>query len=451
MEEADQEYPVKGLADEELKSKLKARHRISQGTSNANCYIRNGCVVVEPRRDGELSPDLGPCSSPPETLSPREPEAVVPSPCGVEPSGDARVASSCSTARARNVEPPEASAQSPHDAVLGGDAAARPSNGAGLPPLRGAGLRNSIEALSAQGDEPCIEAAVTSGPELMQVLSPTTASPREDITEDAAVDEGDGLQYEWQFDILSSLPREKAIALVEHLRSSERERAKAIATALRLQRSNSSLERQLDGAVALLREADPSNPRLDALLAADCNGHDAPLDGQIASTGWWGQRVWRCLVGLLAVAVLLMPSAAFFLLASAPVIPPLDARWPRTDGALAPFPDVAELSLARRGEEERGACAQLEDARRGLEACEAKLHQPAVSGSIAADSPRDSPVRETTVREMTLRETKTVEHDAAAVARLTEENAAMKGQLERLWLDIDLAIQRNQDMVCWKL
>jgi len=293
-------------------------------------------------------------------------------------------------------------------------------------------------------------------------LSPT---PPEELTEDAAEDEGDKLQYEWQFDILSSFPRDKAIALVEHLRRSERERAKATATALRLQRTNNTLEQQLEAAIGLLREKDPSSPRLATLLVANGHGHAMCVESRSEGSSWrWGQRLWHCLLGLLAVAVFLMPAAAFFLLASAPVAPPADMR-PRAEVLFPAMAETLDTSLLSGRLEDRAAelvvgdaleagrhlRSELEEVRTDLKTCEAKLHQPAVPEEVPPDSSGDGLVRETTVREMTPRETKTGEYDPATVARLSQENQAMKGQLERLWLDIDLAIQRKQDMVCWQL
>jgi len=58
-------------------------------------------------------------------------------------------------------------------------------------------------------------------------------------------------------------------------------------------------------------------------------------------------------------------------------------------------------------------------------------------------------VRETTVREMTLRETTIREHTREEYDRLQAEHAQMQGTLTRLQYDIDDALHRGQDMVCW--
>jgi len=244
----------------------------------------------------------------------------------------------------------------------------------------------------------------------------------------AAEDEADEAQYEWQFDILSSFPRDKAIALVEHLRHSERERAKASAAALRLQRTNSTLEKQLDVALALLREKGPASPRLAKLLTSDSGDQEVLPTRARGGRDWWSQR-WCCccFVVLLGLVVRLLPAA------------PVSEASPPSSGRVPILSANASSALPTLD----GVTGQLNFQQQTM---------PHVAGPhCRCTSDNDSLIRETTVREMTLRETTTREFDAEAVARMSQEHEAMRGQLERLWLDIDVAMQRNQDMVCWKL
>merc|ERR1712039_5941 len=78
--------------------------------------------------------------------------------------------------------------------------------------------------------------------------------------------------------------------------------------------------------------------------------------------------------------------------------------------------------------------------------------------SAGGNSCDRKPIRETTVREMTLRETTTREYTREEFDRLQSENKMLKSehevmsaQLSRLHMDIDDAVHRGQDMVCWKV
>merc|ERR1712061_872570 len=51
-----------------------------------------------------------------------------------------------------------------------------------------------------------------------------------------------GLQEEWQFEICNSLPSDKAVALVNLIKSSEKERAQAITKASQLQKEVQQLK-----------------------------------------------------------------------------------------------------------------------------------------------------------------------------------------------------------------
>merc|ERR1719210_1542241 len=73
-----------------------------------------------------------------------------------------------------------------------------------------------------------------------------TERPPEPLDGDSPED--DGQLYEWQFDLLNNLPREKAIALVDKFRHSERERANSAAALRRVSRQNSELQQKLEAA-----------------------------------------------------------------------------------------------------------------------------------------------------------------------------------------------------------
>jgi len=201
------------------------------------------------------------------------------------------------------------------------------------------------------------------------------------------------INFEWQFDILNHLPRDTALALMDFLKSQQRELSKTSRYANELTRSNKELHKRL-------QEKDQRKHPL-------C----------------------RCWVGvsiLLALSVCLLALFA----TRRELLAPVSHRLP--DG-------LSEASLVRHGAE-AGAAASPPEADRWSRQTQV-FQQGDGSGKI----------KETTVREMTLRETTTREYDPKLIQQLQTENLQMKLQLERLWLDIDDAEKKGQDHVCWSL
>jgi len=64
---------------------------------------------------------------------------------------------------------------------------------------------------------------------------------------DLSTDELDGLHYDWQFELLNGLPRDKALALVKLIKNSEHEKVQATALAAKLQREVRELEAERQG------------------------------------------------------------------------------------------------------------------------------------------------------------------------------------------------------------
>lgn len=225
------------------------------------------------------------------------------------------------------------------------------------------------------------------------------------VKEINATEDESELQYEWQFEILNSLPREKAIALVNHLKAAEKERAQAARLALELSKTNNELHRRLRGQVLTSQGRSRCIPRWFV----------APL------------------------SLLVLPLAAMCL----PAKPFLDAKQLILRGL-----DYVRDKLADEGETRSpvstaastAASTEISDSFRGSSR----------SGESRVDF-KDGKVRETTVREMMLRETTTREYDPKVMEQLQSENLQMKLQLERLWLDIDDAVHKGQDTVCWKV
>lgn len=79
---------------------------------------------------------------------------------------------------------------------------------------------------------------VSPGAENVDIATPT-------VTDQTSESGFDALQYEWQFEIMNNLPRDRAIALVAYLRSAEKERSQAAELARKLQQSNGELEKRL--------------------------------------------------------------------------------------------------------------------------------------------------------------------------------------------------------------
>eukprot|EP00931_Biecheleriopsis_adriatica_P046290 TRINITY_DN2656_c0_g1_i1.p1 TRINITY_DN2656_c0_g1~~TRINITY_DN2656_c0_g1_i1.p1 ORF type:complete len:354 (+),score=88.02 TRINITY_DN2656_c0_g1_i1:36-1064(+) len=244
-----------------------------------------------------------------------------------------------------------------------------------------------------------------------------TSSSRPDVSigtpsvMDTRSDEAD-VQYEWQFEILNNLPRDTAIALVDHLKATERERAKASKYAVELSRSNKELYRQLR--------------RKDSKTSAS--------------------RGWPCCFFALAgaVALIAVTLACYPQILRQHVLQGLDvARALLSSSEGEP---QAQGVVLTPSSSEAGQLQSLSS--RGFQQGD---RESSMSTSSSVVDTKDGKIKETTVREMMLRETTTREYDPKVVQQLQTENLQMKLQLERLWLDIDDAVHKGQDTVCWKL
>mmetsp|Transcript_142276 Transcript_142276/g.258562 ORF Transcript_142276/g.258562 Transcript_142276/m.258562 type:complete len:530 (-) Transcript_142276:74-1663(-) len=306
----------------------------------------------------------------------------------------------------------------------------------------------------------------------VNVMSPSDLDP----------DEAESLQYEWQFEILNNMPREKAIALVDHLKNSERDRAQATAATAQLRREVKELEQQL--------QAKGMQKGIQCAGFREC---------ALSRPG----RRCRCICGLLMLLLrllalaLLAAAAGAVALQSAGVAPGSHFMdHIRRGGVLgidrpelralavnaAAAADNALANLLPRGSfTSSGGCKvdattteaprcedwssrvqllgfQLEESRRKLEVCEAKLQAEKVA--IATSAPTSIPggqreqgvVRKTAVREMNVSQNTTGEEfDPETLKRITEEHKVMKAQFDMLQNDIDDALHKGRNTVCWPI
>lgn len=235
---------------------------------------------------------------------------------------------------------------------------------------------------------------------------------------DGKADEAD-VNYEWQFEILNNLPRDTAMALVEHLKKTESERAKASKYAAELSRSNKELHRRLQVA--------------------------APT----ASSSLVRRYPWVCLSVLGLVLLLTVAGLRKH------VVQGLDSLRAVLSDADSPHSPSAPASTALVSQDLAQAVTvgktekDAEQASLGKSKLTSDGKHLKQSESVA--EMKNGKVVETTVREMMMRETTTKKFDPKMVQQLQTENLQMKLQLERLQLDIDDAIKKGQDMVCWKL
>jgi len=227
------------------------------------------------------------------------------------------------------------------------------------------------------------------------------------IAESPPEDPSSKLEFEWQFEILNSLPRDRAIALVDYLRSTEQQRSQACALLKQVQQTNGELERRLRG-----------------------------LPGGHYSGGSSCFRRVRCCCLVICLLPALVLVAATSAAAAMGILPPSVEGLPGTWSQV--YEEMGDVLSSR-----------------GL----SKL-VPAIGGfdSASSDNCARKPIIETTVREMTLRETTTREYTREEFDKLKSENQALKteheamsAQLTRLHMDIDDAVHRGQDMVCWKV
>ncbi|CAE7545658.1 pmo25 [Symbiodinium natans] len=201
--------------------------------------------------------------------------------------------------------------------------------------------------------------------------------------EDSGHEHEASINFEWQFDILNHLPRDTALALMDFLKSQQRELSKTSRYANELTRSNKELHKRLQ----------------------QKDQHKRPYCR------------WTILLVLLAVCLCMVALVATREESFAPpfqrqLLNGLDAvRASISDEAALP-PAVAPTAAVGDG--------SWPEAQRWARQTQI-LQQGEGSGKI----------KETTVREMTLRETTTREYDPKIIQQLQTENLQMKLQLER--------------------
>jgi len=247
------------------------------------------------------------------------------------------------------------------------------------------------------------------------------------------------LQYEWQFEVLNNLPREKGVALVNHLRHLEQERAKASRMATRLSGENATLRRRLSDAGLTPPGDVPSEISVKRRCCRTC-----------------GIVTIDVAVGFLLVTGLVVLYATIYSDAGS------DSHWlwqqwmalvatsignAGTGTSEAGFRFASGSALTCDAATTLGS--QLQETQRQLEDCETKLHSPAEVGSIAA-AKGTSLLRETAMKEL-LQDTANRHYNPEEIAQLRREHAEMKAQLEKIWMDVNAASESGQDMVCWNI
>lgn len=479
--------PTKGLADNELKDKLKRRHHMSEGDHLVHCFVvpaRRGDADSAEEHDGakqdgeDRQPGMAHFSTE-ERI--RELEALLAeaaAAAGAREDGERwgqrlREMQRLSKAGAAGGQPGTAAAarSAAADAAAGttvppspcyemSTPLASPSPSRATSPRPGQRVQTAADAVAPlPGRSPPRPAGAASRPAAIRSPVPEQQPAVESTAEE------DKMEFEWQFEIMNSLPRDRAIALVNYLRRNEQERAKACSFSKQLQRTNSELERRLRTMLGGAKDRAPGRRRC---CCTPC---------------WWccrllGRGVCRLLsCALAAVALPALALAAVALATWAGIALPAPGElvgvavtvyndavaggsWPQVNAPtnIATWPEIYNGAgqVGYRGWE------VLQDPRtwariyygagklgqRGFE-----LLEQGATGVCARGGWLQSggTMRETTVREMTLRETTTREYNPEEVERLKSEHEVMAGQLEKLHFDIDDAIHRGQEMVCWRV
>lgn len=386
---------VLGSADDELKNKLKRRHFISEGVGNQHCWVRPG----RNERAAELEDDADHCPKIPGEPSdrtetspvsrhatddshPEEPKIV---PCeAVEQPGNLEKTY-------RQEDTPDHGAgpgllQPPAPAFSGGvrgitvSTPPHPSPAVSPEPTpRGMNIQNGAGRTRIRGDD---------------ANGALGGSPKGDYVHTG--DTADKLEFEWQFEIMNNLPRERAIALVHYLRDVEHQRNEAILGAKQLQQKNRDLQRRL---------------RETGVNPGGVHPGGVHPGGAKTLTG-------RCCSPPFLFAMFVFP---VLLALGAPYLAAIGVGTPNiVDSVPDTWSDVYD----------------------------------GVRGTVLSWAGCPINNRETTVREMTLRETTTkepVDKFRQECDRLKEEHGLMHVQLQRLHADIDDAVHRGQDTVCWKV
>lgn len=200
-------------------------------------------------------------------------------------------------------------------------------------------------------------------------------------------DDQDRFEYEWQFEILNSLPRERALGLVAYLQRTEQERAKACSVANQLHLANCELQQQLQDIRHVRHTQDKFCCR----------------------------RIRQCCRRGCAFAALLALVVAVAALASENVWSSIYENTGNVSEGLRLLPSHAGVNVQ----------------------------------SLVC--PQGPGLRQTTVKEMTIRETTTREYSKEEFENLVSEHEVLSEQFARLNSDISSAVHNGQDMVCWKV
>jgi len=424
--------PVRCVQDEELRCKLRRRHFISEGERNVHCFVRPG----DRRSDADQEED--------------------------EAEQGARNLDN--VARDRGCADVEMLAH----VVVDREEESQQVEGAVTPPVAEIALEASASLLQPPRCSPngcCAKSPLAATKDLNSEQhthdffdTPRTPGSGND-TDSGDEDEDDNHVYELQFDILNSLPREKATLLVAHLRAQARKCTKAIKDAERLHHVNQMLQLRLEGV----------DGKHESHLATCAEGRTGGHLGAASSEA--GQRHFFCFVGLLMAAfafslalglgviVALGPEPTELLHQGCPMLQaesrPVSlqsvsiAQATRDTGSeqeLVALPVTTVDDAAAAGPKVEAAAACTVGTAGRIENQVLSLHTDSSIPDLG-----DIGVRESIVRDVTLPETASSKRDAMDIKKLKEEHQAMLHQLERLWYDIELAHQNGHASVCWQI
>ncbi|CAE8680519.1 unnamed protein product [Polarella glacialis] len=370
----------KGLSDEQLKAELKRRHRISEGEKESLCYVKEGKSKLDGSGDSseELLGEERPSAT--SSAAPFRRRARAVKGDGLHtPRGRTRGAGLPSGGSSSRLN------TSPHFSLETPPGSRSPS------PV------NSRDAGSGSN----------SGSRGVNRGTPQTGSSHPGA--DATLDE-------WQFEILNNLPRDTALALVDHIKASDRQRQEAARLATELSQTNSELQKRLRD-----------------------KGRDTGGRRYFGLTGFF----FCCCVLLVSLGLGMALGGIQAVTMRRHAVKGLDL----VRSLISSGVDVHRITEADAGGLSVSAGSFGSDF--GGQSSDKEFrgrqeHQDLVliDGKV---------VRETTVREVMMRQTTTREYDPSEIETMQAENLQMKLQLERLWLDIDDAVHRGQETVCWKV
>lgn len=247
------------------------------------------------------------------------------------------------------------------------------------------------------------------------------------------------MEYEWQFEILNHLPRDRAIDLVEHLKRMELKCSEAAGLSNQLNAEVSRLEVELDDKNALLKQKQLERGHRD----------DDDDDANIGSSQCWpaaSSQRWPARYGGKLQAVSRQVIGGDWLMRWCWLVIAAFAVALLSDTSTFGSSNLVDTSAWRPHIVYRLE-KQLEEAMRNLQVCDAK---------VRFNPPPSGVRREKTTDEMALVEVGNLTCpltargcDAEMVRHLLSENEEMKQHLGLLQGDIDDAMARGQSLVCW--